>query len=119
MLRCDFVSDVFGRTIPQKRIFDAMSLFFLVFSAAICGAMTISIFEGIPFEGAFYECISAIATVGLSLGITPQLGLFSRLLLVVLMFLGRVGIITVGMAALMHEGEAEDIRLPEGKVIIG
>ena len=112
-------TDVFGRTIPQKRIFDAMTLFFLVLSAAICGAMTISILEGIPFEGAFYECISAIATVGLSLGLTPQLGLFSRLLLVVLMFLGRVGIITVGMAALMHQGEAEDIRLPEGKVIIG
>ena len=112
-------TEVFGRTIPQKSIFDAMTLFFLVLSAAICGAMAISMLEGVAFEPAFYECMSAIATVGLSLGLTPALGTVSRLLLVLLMFLGRVGIITVGMAALMRGNEEEDIRLPEGKVIIG
>jgi len=112
-------TEAYGRTIPQKSIFDAMTLFFLVLSAALCSAMGISILEGIPFEGAFYECISAIATVGLSLGLTPGLGAVSRLLLILLMFLGRVGIITVGMAALMRGDREEDIRLPEGKVIIG
>ncbi len=112
-------TEAFGRTIPHKSIFDAMTLFFLVFSAAICGAMAISMVEGVDFVGAFYETLSAIATVGLSLGLTPGLGLFSRLLLILLMFLGRVGIITVGMAALMRDNGEADIKLPEGKVIIG
>lgn len=112
-------TEVFGRTIPHKSIFDAMTLFFLVFSAAICGAMVISMVEGVEFMAAFYETVSAIATVGLSLGLTPELGLLSRLLLILLMFLGRVGIITVGMAALMRGNDEADIKLPEGKVIIG
>ena len=78
-----------------------------------------SIIEGIEFDAALYECVSAVATVGLSTGITPGLGIFSQLLLVFLMFLGRVGIITVGMAALMKGQPDDSIRLPEGKVIIG
>ncbi|MBR5284234.1 MAG: Trk family potassium uptake protein, partial [Clostridia bacterium] len=112
-------TEVFGRTIPTKSIFDAMTLFFLVLSAAICGAMVISMVEGVDFMAAFYETMSAIATVGLSLGLTPGLGSISRLLLILLMFLGRVGIITVGMAALMRGNDEADIKLPEGKVIIG
>ena len=112
-------TEVFGRTIPHKSIFDAMTLFFLVFSAALCSSMGISILEGVSFEAALYECISAIATVGLSLGLTPTLGTVSRLLLILLMYLGRVGIITVGMAALMEENTEDSIKLPEGKIIIG
>lgn len=112
-------TEAFGRTIPQKSIFDAMMLFFLAFSAALLGGLIISIGEGAAFEAAFYECISAIATVGLSTGLTPALGTGSRLLLILLMFLGRVGIITVGMAALTRESPDDSVRLPEGRILIG
>ena len=87
--------------------------------SSFVGALVISMLEGIVFEAALFECISAIATVGLSMGLTPMLGTASKILLVVLMFLGRVGIITVGMTALMRSTPDESIKLPEGKVIIG
>ena len=52
-------------------------------------------------------------------GLTPALGTGSRLLLILLMFLGRVGIITVGMAALTRESPDDSVRLPEGRILIG
>ena len=110
---------VFERTIPRSTIDQAYTLVMLAAIAATGGALTMSIIEGIEFDAALYECVSAVATVGLSTGITPGLGIFSQLLLVFLMFLGRVGIITVGMAALMKGRPDDSIRLPEGKVIIG
>jgi len=111
--------EVFGRSISEKAVSDAMSLFFLAALSSFVGALVISMLEGIVFEAALFECISAIATVGLSMGLTPMLGTASKILLVVLMFLGRVGIITVGMTALMRSTPDESIKLPEGKVIIG
>ena len=110
---------VFERTIPRSTIDQAYTLVMLAAIAATGGALTVSIIEGIEFDAALYECVSAVATVGLSTGITPGLGIFSQLLLVFLMFLGRVGLITVGMAALMKGQPDDSIRLPEGKVIIG
>lgn len=109
----------FGRTISQDAINQAMSLFFLAGAAAALGAFVISIADGVSFSAAIYESISAIATVGLSTGITPTLGTFSRIFLVLLMFLGRVGIITVGMAAFMKSYPDDSIKLPEGKILIG
>ncbi|MBQ2326732.1 MAG: Trk family potassium uptake protein [Clostridia bacterium] len=111
--------EIFGRSISEKAVSDAMSLFFLAAFSAFMGALVISMLEGIVFEAALFECISAIATVGLSMGLTPMLGTASKVLLVILMFLGRVGIITVGMTALMRSTPDESIKLPEGKVIIG
>jgi len=109
----------FGRTIPRKTIAEATSLFFLAGASAVLGAFVLSISDGISFEVSFYECISAIATVGLSCGITPTLGLFSKSFLIVLMFLGRVGIVTVGSALFLRSWPDESIRLPEGSVLIG
>ena len=112
--------EAYGRTIPQKAVYDANCLFILAGMAAITGAFALAALERAAFGDAFFETISAIATVGLSVGITPSLGAASRLLLSFLMFLGRVGIVTVGMAALTRGSRDDnDIRLPDGRVIIG
>lgn len=110
---------VMGRTIPPQAIAQATSLFFLAGVGAVMGAFVLCLADGISFGAAVYECISAIATVGLSMGVTPTLGVFSRCFLILLMFVGRVGIITVGMSALMRSYPDDSIKLPEGKVIIG
>lgn len=110
---------VMGRTIPPQVIAQATSLFFLAGVGAVTGAFVLCVADGISFGAAVFECISAVATVGLSMGITPTLGVFSRCFLIVLMFVGRVGIITVGMSALMRSYPDDRIKLPEGKVIIG
>ena len=57
--------------------------------------------------------------MGLSEGITPSLGALSRLTLIVLMFFGRVGIVTFGYAALARGENEPNIRYPEGRIMIG
>lgn len=68
----------------------------------------------------FYEVISAFATVGLSLGITPELGIASKLLLCLTMFVGRVGTLTIGFSLLKHGKEGnKKIEYTDAKILIG
>ena len=63
------------------------------------GGLAISCIEKLPMLPCLFETASAIGTVGLSLGITPQLGIISRIILILLMFFGRVGGLTLVFAA--------------------
>ena len=80
--------------------------------------MIISRIENIPLLPSVFETASAIGTVGLSLGITPQLGLASRLILIVLMFFGRVGGLTLIFAALTGKGTNAS-SYPQEKITVG
>ena len=66
------------------------------------GAIAISTVEKMPFLNCLFETSSAIGTVGLTLGLTPELSLFSQLILIVLMFCGRVGGLTLIYAAISN-----------------
>ena len=81
-------------------------------------AITISTIEGLPINMCLFETASAIGTVGLTLGITPQLGLVSRMILILLMFLGRVGGLTLIYAALSGNGKNLS-KLPLEKITVG
>lgn len=109
----------FGRAISQKAVSDALSIFVMGIGVVTLGSFLVCTADGVGFSAALYECVSAFATVGLSVGITPGLSAFSQLVLVLLMFLGRVGIMTVGAAALLRSTGESKIRLPEGKIMIG
>lgn len=65
-----------------------------------------------------YEAASAFGTAGLSASVTPQLGVASRLLLCLMMFIGRVGPVSFGLSILMH-AKASPAILPEGRMLIG
>ena len=78
----------------------------------------ISAAEGLPFEPCIFETVSAIGTVGLSMGITPSLGPVSRCVLMGLMFFGRVGGLTLLYAA-VSPGGAETSRFPLGRINVG
>ena len=80
--------------------------------------MVISRIESLPLRDCLFETASAVATVGLTLGITPGLGMVSRGILVVLMFLGRVGGLTLIFAAL-SDNKGRYGRLPEENISIG
>ena len=71
----------------------------------------------IPSINLLFESVSAFSTVGSSLGVTPLLGDISKVLLVVLMFLGRVGFITVLMS-ILPQNEQPKYRLPKEDIII-
>lgn len=81
-------ASVFGRTISQKAVADALSIFVVGIAVVICGSFAVSIADGLPFDAALFECTSGFATVGLSAGVTPGLSAFSQLVLICLMFLG-------------------------------
>ena len=73
--------------------------------------------EGVTMLSALYEAASAIGTVGLTLGITPSLGIFSKIVLMLLMFIGRVGALTMIYATVSKANN--EYRLPEEKVSVG
>ncbi len=96
----------FGRRIPSETVKNAATILFLYMSLFLLGGVVISCVDQVPLMGALFETSSAIGTVGLSLGLTPQLSLFSHMLLILLMFWGRVGGLTLIMGALFETSSA-------------
>lgn len=82
------------------------------------GGIIISCLEGLPMLTCLFETASAIGTVGLSLGVTPELGMVSRGILILLMFLGRVGGLTLVFAAVSGT-HTNMLRLPKEKITVG
>ncbi len=89
-------------------------MYFLLF---FVGGIVISTAEGLPLSTCLYETAS-VGTVGLTLGITPQLGVLSQLILIVLMYLGRVGGLTLIYAAVSNKNQS-GAKLPLEKITVG
>ncbi len=96
-------TSLFRRTIRNEIIKKAAALFFMYSVLFISAAMIISRLEKIPILTCLFETASAIGTVGLTLGITPTLSQASRAILILLMFFGRVGGLTVVFAAITYK----------------
>lgn len=111
-------SEAFGRRIPDSAVRNAAALFILYILLFLGAGVFIACYEGLPLMPALFETASAIATVGLSLGITGQLSALSHVILILLMFFGRVGGLTLIYA--VSAGERPDgARLPMEQVAIG
>lgn len=109
---------LFGRRIGDSVIKHAATIFLMYISLFLTSGVVISIAESLPIVTCLFETASAIGTVGLTLGITPQLGHLSQLILIVLMFLGRVGGLTLIFAAL--SGTHRNVsRLPQESITVG
>lgn len=108
----------FGRRIGAGVIFDAAAIFSLYFGTCILSAMVISAIENLPFLECMFETASAVATVGLTLGITPHLCAVSHGILIALMFMGRVGGMTLVFATVARRQVIEPLQ-PEEKVQVG
>ena len=94
----------------------AILLMYLVL--LMTGGILISIFEGLPVLTCFFEAASAIGTVGLTLGITSGLCQASRIILILLMFFGRVGGMTLIFATLANVRRPLS-KLPKEKITVG
>lgn len=108
----------FGRRISDDVISRAAVILLMYLVLFLSGGMIISYIEKVPLLTALFETGSAIGTVGLSLGITPNLGILSKLILISLMFFGRVGGLTIIFAALsgFHNNSS---MLPKEKITVG
>jgi len=108
----------FGRRIAPDSITNASAIFMMYLTLCSLGTVIISSVEQIPFTVALYEVASGLATVGVSLGITGSLGIVSKIILILLMFLGRVGGLTL-IFAIVTEKKAYFSQYPEERVIVG
>lgn len=111
-------SSMFGRRISSDSIQNAGAILLLYITLFSFGGMLISRIEGLPLIRCLFETASAIGTVGLTTGITPGLSLLSRGILVFLMYVGRVGGLTLIFAAVSAGNPGKGI-LPEEKITVG
>lgn len=126
MLKGRVHAEAFHRTIRPSVVSRALTLFFITLTLCIAVTMVMSVTEVLPrFRGIEYllfETFSAFGTVGLTMGLTPSLSLMGKLLIIALMYIGRVGILTVGFSLtmrLMKKANGGHYKLPEESVIIG
>lgn len=108
----------FGRRVPEGTERDAAAVLLMYLILLITGAMIISSVENLPILTALFETGSAIGTVGLSLGVTPNLCHLSRIILIILMFFGRVGGLTL-VFAVFSKPAANASKYPREKITVG
>ncbi|HWR44595.1 MAG TPA: TrkH family potassium uptake protein [Sporomusa sp.] len=111
-------AELFERRIPQAIIYKAFSVMLLSAILVIFVTMMLSITESQPFIKLLFETTSAFGTVGLSAGITPGLTTSGKFWLILTMFAGRVGPVTLALALALKTRKG-NLQYPEGKIIIG
>jgi trk system potassium uptake protein len=118
-LRSDREICVFGRSLPSSQIFHAFGLLGVATLALGIGLGCLLVTENIAFEKLLFEATSALGTAGLSMGVTSELSGAGRFIVCLLMFMGRVGPLTLVMALSRRTRQSPGIFLPEGKVWVG
>lgn len=111
--------DVFKRSIPEDKVMDAMTLVSVLAGLALTGAVFISASCGVRFTDALYETASALGTVGLTAGVTGSLNIPAQLLIIVFMYFGRVGILTISLGFLMADKANQRFQYAHTNLLIG
>lgn len=111
---------MFKRKLSYDLVLKALTLVFVGLVLVFVAGFMISEIENVPFLDAVYETVSAFGTVGLTLGLTPHLSLISKFILILLMFMGRVGFLTITFAMFNNMQQLnQKVQYPEGKTLIG
>ena len=112
-------TECFGRKFSKEVIYKAFTIFFLELSLLVVVPLILSITEqGVPYLSLLYETASALGTVGLTLDLTPNLTSIGKLLIMSMMYIGRVGPLTV-ILSLRKKDKSTSVKYPEGKILIG
>ena len=110
---------VYKRTIPSAQVMDAMTIAAIMLCLAFFGAIFISATSPVDFTDALYEAISALATVGLTAGVTGSLGIPAQILIILYMYFGRVGVLTLSLGFLMGNKAEERYKYANTNLLIG
>ena len=111
-------AEAFRRRVSQDSVRNASAVMAMYLVLFLLGSMFISQIEDLPILTCFYETASAIGTVGLSLGITPHLTAVSKIILILLMYFGRVGGLTLIFAA-VNNNSKKYVKFPQENVNVG
>ena len=109
---------IFKRRITTEAVYGAIAVFMLDVMLAVFAAMAVSRIEGVGYLKALFETASAVATVGLSMGITPSLTIASKIILIVIMYIGRVGGLTLVFAAITRRSTVNK-QYPADNIAVG
>lgn len=110
---------VFRRSIPNSQVMDAMTIVSLLILLAMFGAIFISATSPISFVDAAFESVSALATVGITAGATTALSVPAQILIIIYMYFGRVGILTISLGFLMGNKAQDRFHYASTNVLIG
>lgn len=110
---------IFGRRIGYTTIVHAMALLVLWLILVTAGTVIISLADTQPMLDAMYETASAYSTVGLTVGITESASVLTKILLILYMFFGRVGIMTISLVFMSRSTKLNGIKYPDGEFLVG
>ena len=110
---------VYRRTIPSSQVMNAMTISIIMIVLAVFGGIFISATSPIGFTDALFEAVSALGTVGLTAGVTSLLSVPAQLLIIIFMYFGRVGVLTISLGFLMGNQAVERFRYAETSLLIG
>ena len=110
---------VFKRTIPNTQVLDAMTIVSILVSLAVFGAVLICATSPVSFVDAAFESVSALATVGITAGVTTSLSIPAQFLIILYMYFGRVGVLTISLGFLMGNRAEERFRYAQTNLLIG
>ncbi|MCG7408184.1 TrkH family potassium uptake protein [Paenibacillus sp. ACRRX] len=118
MLRGREDAVLFRTRLSKDQIVKALTIIFLALMMVLSIAMLLAVTEQKPFLEILFDTTSAVATVGLSMGLTPELSVFGKLVFCAAMFIGRLGPLTLAYA--LNRRKPQSLyRYPEGKIMIG
>ena len=109
----------FKRTIPGSQVMDAMTICTIMTGLAVFGTIFITATSPMNFADAAFESVSALATVGLSAGGTACLSIPSQILIIIYMYFGRVGVLTISLGFLMGDRAEERFEYAKTNLLIG
>ena len=113
------VVTVYRRTIPDNQVMNAMTIAIIMIVLAMFGGIFISATAPVSFTDALFESVSALGTVGLTAGATGLLSVPAKILIIVFMYFGRVGVLTISLGFLMGNQAVERFRYAETSLLIG
>jgi trk system potassium uptake protein TrkH len=111
--------NVFKRSIPNEKVMDAMTIAVIMIGLALFGGVFISATSPIGFTDALFESVSALATVGLTAGATGSLSIPAQILIIVYMYFGRVGVLTISLGFLMGNQAESRFTYAQTNLLIG
>ena len=109
----------FRRTIPGEKVMDAMTIALIMIILAVLGAVLICGTSPVGFTDALFETVSALATVGVTAGVTSSLSVAARIMIIVFMYFGRVGVLTISLGFLMGDKAEDRFQYANTNLLIG
>ena len=110
-------AEAFGRRLTRRVVYRAAAIVTISAAVVFVGSLALMLTQGFSFEKTLFEATSAFATVGLSLGITADLDHTGKLIVMMLMIVGRTGPLT--MALMFRRQDPMPVRYPEEEVMVG